>query len=76
MGGYLSVEERREEERKQQEMVYNEALRKYNIRIQAYHRNANIQMPYWRYEKICRAQFELDLLPDHVKYGPNYSGDY
>ena len=74
MGAQMSYEERRNEEIKKQEEVYNKALRDYNARINAYKYNPNINMPFWKYEKMCRGQFELDILPDYVKYGSHYSG--
>jgi hypothetical protein len=70
----------REKERLQENYLYNEALRKYYTRIQSYkqkrYNNPSFNMPYWKYEKICRQQFELDCLPDSLKYGPTYCGDF
>ena len=74
MGSQLSFHERQQEEARQRDMLYEEAIKKYNMRMNNYHYNPH--MPYWRYEKICRAQFELDLLPEHLKYGTHYSGTY
>jgi hypothetical protein len=50
--------------------LYNQALYKRDARLRLY--NFYYHGPYHDYLRAVEAQFELDLMPDNVKYGPNY----
>ena len=54
-----------------QQKLIDEANRKFNIRVKAY--SYPHHGPYYAYIEWCRAQYELDCLPDSLKYGPNYN---
>lgn len=67
MGNSNSIEK----ERIKQEILYNKALELYKQRLKnydyAFHGNYRI------YLQNIQAQFQLDCLPDYLKYGNNYS---
>jgi hypothetical protein len=62
----------------EEQQIENQRL--YNIAVELYHQRARnykyyVHGNYERYLYTIRAQFELDCLPNFVKYGKNYSGD-
>lgn len=54
--------------------LYNEAIYKREARLKMY--NFYYHGPYHEYLKAVDAQFELDQMPDFVKYGQNYDPRY
>jgi hypothetical protein len=66
MGNSNSVERERENQR----ILYNKAVELYTQRLRnynyAYHGN------YSRYLQNIQAQFQLDCIPEYLKYGQNY----
>ena len=67
MGNSNSIEK----ERAKNQMLHNKALELYKQRLKnydyAFHGN------YTTYLRNIQAQFQLDCLPDYLKYGNNYS---
>lgn len=47
------------------------AAKKFHVRMRGY--NYALHGSYVDYVQWCRGQFELDCLPDYVKYGHNYN---
>ena len=37
--------------------------------------NPTAGISFYEYLELCRGQYELELLPEDVRYGSNYSGD-
>jgi hypothetical protein len=66
MGNSNSVEK----ERAKQQILYNKAVELYKQRLKnydyAFHGN------YTTYLRNIQAQFQLDCLPEYLKYGDNY----
>jgi len=66
MGNSNSIEK----ERQQQRALYNKAVQLYEQRLRnynyAYHGN------YSAYLRSIRAQFQLDCIPEYLRYGDNY----
>jgi hypothetical protein len=50
-----------------------EAMHKFNYRVRTY--SYPHHGPYHEYIEWCRAQYELDCLPDYCKHGHAYSGN-
>jgi hypothetical protein len=48
-----------------------QAARKYHERMRSY--NYFIHGPYEHYVEWCRGQFQLECMPDHLRYGANYN---
>ena len=53
--------------------LQEKALRNYDARINNY--NYAYHGPYINYINWCRAEYELECIPDCCRYGPNYSGE-
>lgn len=54
-----------------QQKLTEEAHRKFNIRIKMY--SYAHHGPYNEYIEACRAQFELDCIPEFCRQGSNYN---
>jgi hypothetical protein len=52
----------------------NEALLKFNKRVSSY--SYPHHGPYQDYIHLCRAQYELDCMPECSRQGISYEGDY
>lgn len=59
-----------EKQRIQRTILHKNAVNLYNQRIQNY--NHAYHGSYSTYLRNVKAQFQLDCLPDYVKYGSNY----
>lgn len=59
-----------EKQRIQRKILHKNAVNLYNERIQNY--NYAYHGSYSAYLRNVKAQFQLDCLPDYVKYGSNY----
>ena len=46
------------------------AFNNFNIRMESY--NYAYHGPYNRYVEMCRAQYELECIPQSCRQGPNY----
>ncbi len=53
-----------------QQKLNEEALKKFNLRIKLY--NYAHHGPYYQYIEWCRAQYELECIPECCRYGRNY----
>lgn len=66
MGNSNSIEK----ERAEQQILYNKAVELYKQRLKnydyAFHGN------YTTYLRNIKAQFQLDCIPEYLKYGQNY----
>ena len=62
-----------------QRVLYQKALTNYHNRLKSYNQviylNPSLKMSYFDYQEWCRQQYELELLPEDVRYGSNYTGD-
>ena len=54
-----------------QQKLIDEANRKFNIRVKAY--SYPHHGPYYAYIEWCRAQYELDCIPEYCIQGSNYN---
>ena len=54
-----------------QQKLIDEANRKFNIRVKAY--SYPHHGPYYAYIEWCRAQYELDCIPEYCRQGNNYN---
>jgi hypothetical protein len=70
MGGKSSREYYAEEQAKR---TLN-AARNYHRRIKEY--NYAYNGPYYNYVEWCRAQYELECIPEYCRQGPNYRPQY
>lgn len=72
-----SKRERRDRELRKQHELYEKALKNYHHRLSRYHevmyQNPNIRMSYYDYMEWCRQQYELELIPESLRYGQNYT---
>jgi len=66
MGNSNSVEK----ERAKQQILYNKAVELYKQRLKNY--NYAFHGNYATYLRNIQAQFQLDCLPEYLKYGDNY----
>ena len=72
MGLSNSKQRERERQREMQEMyeLQQMAARNYHYRLQNY--DFYIHGSYRKYKRYVEAQYELDCMPDCVKYGKNH----
>jgi hypothetical protein len=54
-----------------QQKLIDEATRKFNIRVKSY--SFPHHGPYYEYIEWCRAQYELDCIPQYCRQGSNYN---
>ncbi len=70
MGGNSS----REYYAKQQAELELNAAKNYHKRVKSY--NYAYHGPYYEYIEWCRAQYELECIPEFCRQGPNYRPQY
>ena len=68
--GLNSSKQNREQLEREQIIREQEALRRFNIRIKSYS-YPHHYCSYFEYIEWCRAQYELDCIPDSCKRGIN-----
>jgi hypothetical protein len=54
-----------------EQKLIDEANRKFNIRVKSY--SYPHHGPYHEYIEWCRAQYELDCIPEYLRYGKNFN---
>ena len=54
-----------------EEKIKKEALKKFNIKISSY--NYAQHGSHYEYIQWCRAQYELDCIPEYCRQGSNYN---
>jgi hypothetical protein len=73
MGATNSIEQQKRRQRDQDELIklQNIALQLFTQRVNSYH--YAFHGDYYLYIADMQAQYELDCMPNHLKYGSNYN---
>jgi hypothetical protein len=53
-----------------QQKLNEQALKNFDLRVKSY--SYAYHGPYYQYIEFCRAQYELECIPECCRYGPNY----